>query len=168
MFTFVGGKKTFKFFFRRFQNSKYKYTTEILTSKFNFKMSFVENNSLIDFNPSLLELNENQREQLISQILENGEIDPYEENFWNSNYTESAVSYPSEHSSTEENVDRIIEIFEETTSNSNQLLTHNMLSYNENVDPVLENFAYTSNEINWGNVMPPPVTPIFISAINEN
>ena len=112
-----------------------------------------------------LEIDDNQRERLISEIISSAEIDSFEENFWRSDYTESAVSYPSVTSSTEENVDYITQILStEENANATPIYPRTSLNAITTVDPILQNFGYDLTNFNWETLMPAPVTPLIIPA----
>lgn len=117
--------------------------------------------------PAGFNLDERQREILISEIHTFEEIDPSEDFFWNSDYTESAVSYPSEISSTEEDVDFLEEILEETGGNG-QMNLRLAINNQPAGDPVLENYGYNTLNFNWEILMPAPVIPTVIPEINSN
>ena len=91
-----------------------------------------------------------------------------QERFWNSEYTDSAVSYPSDESSTVENVASLLQILQDT-SYTVQLSSPHTFNHLSNLqDPILQNYGYDVSNFNWNNLMPAPVTPLIISANSDS
>ena len=119
-----------------------------------------------DFEYSFFNINSTIWDELVQEVqrqIQNiSEIVSSEENFWRSDYTESAVSYPSSNSSTSEQVDYLLQIIgdqNETPSSANFVLP---LSTNSGDDL----YGYQHQNFDWSAMMPPNITPIIIEPVS--